>query len=91
MTHTDKPYHPLRDVGVNVYHCAEAEEARRYVAFFTGARLAIYFPAPTRQESHDRAVRWRDRTVEREEAGYLARRENLNKAREAKAKKKAKA
>ena len=87
MTHTDKPYHPLRDVGVNVYHCAEAEEARRYVAFFTGARLEIYFPAATHQQAYERAVAWRDSAVEKNEATYLERLATAEKRRKQRASK----
>ena len=68
MTH-----HPLRDVGVNVYHCPEAIEAKRYIAFFTDANVCIYFPGPTHQNVYERAVAFQNRTVEANEATYVAR------------------
>jgi len=74
-------YHPLRDAKVLVYHCPDADGDRLYLAFYTDRNAPIYFPAPTHREAHNRAVAFRDRAVEHNEAAYIARVENLEKAR----------
>lgn len=78
MTH-----HPLRDVGILVYHCPEAPESDRYRAFYTDKKLCIYFPRSSHREAYNAALHWQNEQIERHEYTYRQRREAAAKARAA--------
>lgn len=67
--------HPMRKWTVHVYHCPDAPEHRRYVAFFSEPQAPICFWGGDHREVHDAAVRWRDERVEANEAAYQKRME----------------
>lgn len=81
--------HPMRKWTVYVYHCPDAPESRRYVAFFSEPQASICFWGSDHREVLRRAEDWRDRRVEANEAAYQNRMEAIRKGRERRAKKKA--
>lgn len=65
--------HPMRQWGVLVYHCPDAPADRAYVAFFTEPQASICFWGSDPAEVRTRALQWRDRHVEANEATYQKR------------------
>lgn len=81
-------YHPIRDYPIRVYFCEEAEEPHRFRAVFgSGRDFPIYFDAPDFHSAHARAETFREETILKHEAAFLARMQNVAKARAAKKRK----
>ena len=82
-------HHPIRDEIVNVWIAPDGQAGPRAIAMFgTGGNFPIYF-AGSEAEAREKAEAFRADVIAKNEAAFLARQENIAKARAARAKGKA--
>ena len=75
--------HPMRKLSIKTY--SPDQQGEPFIAYIGSVgKTAMHFTGTTRDEAHDRAVKFRDEAIEQHEAAYAAR----MKARDAAKKKK---
>lgn len=81
--------HPIRNLPVWVWQAPEGQQGPRWIAKFgPGHAFPIHFVGETEAEVRAKAEQFRAETIEQNEAAYIARQENIAKAREARLKRK---